>query len=51
MEWTNRDGNKCIYNGEADENGLICGEGVAFGYEKRFGREVRFKYEFTCLNG
>ena len=31
MEWTNRDGIKCIYTGEVDQNGLVCGEGVAFG--------------------
>ena len=27
-EWTDRDGIKCLYTGEVDQNGLICGEGV-----------------------
>ena len=45
MEWTNRDGRKCIYNGEVDENGLVCGEGVAYD------RSNNHKFEFTCLDG
>ena len=47
MEWTNRDGEKCLYTGEVDQNGLVCGEGVAI----EEGEGKRYKYEFTCLNG
>ena len=46
MKWTNREGHEFIYTGEVDQDGFICGEGVAFDQKVK-----QFKYEFTCLNG
>ena len=51
MLWTNRDGRKCSYTGEVDQNGLVCGEGVAYDLELLYKGKSQFKYEFTCLNG
>ena len=46
MEWINPHGYDCIYTGEVDRDGKVCGEGVAIGDMCR-----EMKYEITCLDG
>ena len=44
MRWKPRDGDECFYTGEVDQDGFMCGEGVAFDIRRK-----DFKYELTCL--
>lgn len=46
IEWTDEYGVLCTYTGEVDQNGNVCGSGVAISVEN-----PNQKYELTSFDG